>query len=487
MRFFKKSALLVTAAAGITFGLAGCKSNVKIPVTFVAATSDTYNAEVTFGDYDYKFKGKVDQKSDNFVLEGIVQQRHVASSGGGQQGGPGGGGGFPGGGGGFGPGGGGQGGGGQEQPKENPTKLSLSVEKNQLFINEVVKASVAVEPAGADDSVNWSSSNEEVLTVKDGSITPLAEGTATVKAESTKVQGLSATLQITVVKEDLAAHNWTLNGKWKMDPGYGYVITLDDERKTEIHADFDKVQGRHQFYYTVEIEKSKSTILFQAKDPTFKNSLAKDYKTWDERDSKYIYYAKATGNNGSAATAYLYLHKDGSGVINAPSGTNRVYTFGLTWEEDANKIVTLHSGELAYKSKNSVNSAHPGSALNYSSYTFLRSDNPDVKWKKLVLSDFEGATEREFVGTYTVQGPDGGNKDVNLNFYTGGVAKLYNGSWTPTEEGTWAKDGEGYTLTLGDKQYPVEKEDGKFVVNYKIETQSIFGKQTVDVKLTQTK
>ena len=483
MRFFTKTALLAIIAAGTTFGIAGCKSNVKIPVTFVAATSDTYNAEVTFGDYDYKFKGKVDQKSDNFTLEGIVQQRHVASSGG-QQGG----GGFPGGGGGFGPGGGGPGGGGgQEQPKAAPTSLTISVDKNQLYINEVVKATVTVSPQDADDSVTWSSSDESILTVKDGSITPIAEGKATVKAVSDKDDKVSASLEITVVKEDLAAHNWSLTGKWKMDQGYGYVITLDDERKTEIHADFDKVQGRHQFYYTVEIEKSKSTVLFQAKDPTFKNSLAKDYKTWDERDSKYIYYARATGNNGSAATAYLYLHQDGSGVLNAPSGANRAYTFGLTWEEDANKIVTLHSGELAYKSKSSVNAAHPGSLLAYSSYTFIRSDNPDVKWKKMVLSDFEGETVHEFAGSYTVQGPDGGTKEVNLNFYKGGVAKIYNGSWNPTEEGTWQQNGETFKLVLGEKEYPVEKEGDKLVVTYSVESKSIFGTSTVDVKLTQTK
>jgi len=482
MKFFKKTTLIALTLAGTTLGMVGCKSNVKVPVTFVAATSDTYNAEVTFGDYDYKFKGKVDQKSDNFTLEGIVQQRHIASSGGGQQGG------FPGGGGGFGPGGGGGGGGGQPQPaKPNPTSISLNVEKNQLYINEVIKATVTAEPADADTSVTWSSSNEEVLTVKDGSITPLAEGTATVKAESSKAQGVSASINITVVKEDLAAHNWSLTGKWRMDEGYGYVLTLDDERKTEIHADFDKVQGRHQFYYTVEIEKTKSTVLFQAKDPTFKNSLAKDYKSWDERDSKHIYYARATGNNGSAATAFLYLHSDGSAVLNAPSGANRAYTFGLTWEEDANKIVTLHSGELAFKSKNSVNAEHPGSLLAYSSYTFIRSDNPDVKWKKMVLSDFEGATEHEFVGSYTVQGPDGGTKEVNLNFYSGGVAKLYNGSWTASDEGTWAKVGDSYTLTLGGKDYPVVQEGDKLVVTYKIEVQSIFGKSTQEVKLTQTK
>ena len=479
MKFFKKTTLLVTTLAATSFGLAGCKSNVKLPVTFVAATSNTYNAEVTIGDYDYKFRGKVDQKSDNFTLEGLVQQRHLKSGSSGQQGGPGGGGGFPGMGG---------GGGGQEQAKPNPTSFSFNLEKTEVYINEEINANLQVQPMGADTSATWTSSDEKVLTVKDGTITPVGVGSATVTATSTKDPTVTATsAAITVSQEDLEAHNWLLTGKWTMDEGYGYVITLDDERKTEVHVDFDKVQGRHQFYYTVEIENNKSTILFQAKDPTFKDSLAKDYKTWDERDSKYIYYAKATGNNGSAATAYLYLHNDGSGVLNVPSGTNRAYTFGLTWEEDANKVVTLHNGELAYASKNSVNADHPGSLLSYGSYTFLRSDNPAVKWKKLTLSDFEGATTHEFAGTYTVQGPDGGTKEVALNLYANGAAKLYNGSWTATEEGEWSEADGVITLTLGGKPYPVTKEGDKAYVTYKIESQSIFGKQTIEVQLWQTK
>ena len=479
MKFFKKTTLLVTTLAATSLGLAGCKSNVKLPVTFVAATSSAYNAEVQIGDYDYKFQGKVDQKSNNFTLKGLVQQRHHGSSGG-QQGGPGMGGGF---------GGWGGGGGGQEAPKPNPTSITLAGAKTEVFINEEFKLTVNAEPMGADTSVEWTSSDEKVLTVKDGTVTPVGEGSATVTAKSTKDPAVTATTAaITVKTEDLEAHNWTLNGTYTMDEGYGYVITLDDERKTEVHVDFDKVQGRHQFYYTVDIEGNKSTILFQAKDPTFKDQLAKDYKTWDERDSKYIYYAKATGNNGSLATAYLYLHNDGSAVVNVPSGVNRAYTFGLTWTEDANKIISLFNGELLLgKSKNSVNAEHPGSLLNYSSYTFLRSDNTSVKWKKLVLSDFEGATTHEFVGSYTLSGPDGGTKEVNLNFYNGGVAKLYNGSWNASEEGTWEQVGDSFTLTLGDKPYPVTKEGDKLVVNYKIETQGFFGKETIDVKLTQTK
>ena len=87
MKIFKKVALLTVALATASVGLIGCKSNVKLPVTFVAVTSNTYDDEVTFGDYDYKFKGKVDQKSIKFILEAKVQQRHLNAGGGQGQGG----------------------------------------------------------------------------------------------------------------------------------------------------------------------------------------------------------------------------------------------------------------------------------------------------------------------------------------------------------------------------------------------------------------
>ena len=529
MKFFKKVVLLSVAVAGTGLALGGCRSNVKMPVTFVASTSSAYNAEVEIGDYVYKFRGKVDQKSDNFLLEGLVQQRKKpAEQGGGggkaplregepggqpggdfgggdfgggeQQGGPDGEqqgqpggeqqGGQPGGeqqGGQGGPGGGQQGGpGGGQQQKADPTTIAINLDKTEIFINEQVEAKVAVEPSGADDSVTWASSNEEIATVKDGKITGVNEGTAVITATSSKVQGLSASKTVTVVKEDLASHNWSLTGKWKLDEGYGYVITLDDANKTEIHADFDKIQGRHQFYYTVEIENVKSTILFQAKDPTFKDRLAKDYKSWDERDSKYIYYAKATGNNNSVATAYLYLHKDGSGVINAPkSGSaDRTSTFGLTWTEN-NGIITLVQDGKQYVSKTSVNAAHPGSLLPTADYTFLRSDNPEVKWKKMVVSDFEGATTHEYSGSYTTTGPDGKTTNVQLCLFATGEAKIYEvGNFTALAEGTWTETEGVVSAKLGN-QVCIENPDHS--IDCKISVKTSKGSSEYNVNFARTK
>ena len=157
-----------------------------------------------------------------------------------------------------------------------------------------------------------------------------------------------------------------MTGSCAYEKGYGYKIVFNDEGKTEVHTDFDKTEGRHEFYYRVTIGDESSVLKFQAKDPTFKDSLAKDYKKWDERDSKYIFCAKATGNNNSVATAYIYLHNtNGEVTVNTPSGANRSLEFGLKWEEK-DGVITVKDGETAYVADKSVNTEHPGYRLVYS-------------------------------------------------------------------------------------------------------------------------
>ena len=583
MKFSKTVALLSLTLIG-SIGMTGCKSNAKMPVNFVAVTSSEYNAEVTFGDYDYKFQGKINQGSNTFTLAANAIARHAtASQGGGMGGFPGGG--FPGGGPGgnssgpafegFGAGeqqpaggegqgqqqggegqgqqgnpfgggeqqggeqggqnpfgggeqqgqeqgqgeqqgqgqqggqqqgndnpfgggdnpwggqqGGGQQGGGQEQqPAVAPTSLSLSLSLEEAFINQAVTATVAVQPENASNTVTWTSSDEKIATVNNGSISPLAEGTVTITATSTVDTTKSASATLKVVKEDLAKYNWSVTGTYKLEKGYGYTISFNDEGKTVIHTDFDKTEGRHEFYYNVKIGEESQTLKFQAKDPTFKDSLAKDYKKWDERDSKYIFYAKATGNNNSVATAYMYLHdSDKSVVVNTPNGANRSLSFGMTWEEK-DGVITVHDGETAYVADKSVNAEHPGHRLVYSGNTYYCSLNPEFKWKKFTTADFEGANTYEFVGSYTTSGPDGGVKEVNLNCVEDGKAKLYLGSSTPSFVGTWTKDASNkLTINLDGKTGEfTPNAEGKYDVVIRVTISSFFGSSTETIVLSQAK
>ena len=548
MKVFKKVALLSVGLMAAVAGLGACKSNAKMPVNFVAVTSSDYNATVQFGDYDYKFQAKINQNSSNFTLNGIVTQRHMtASQGGGMGGFPGGGGFGPGGNssgpgfegfgageeqpgeqpgenpgmpgmpgegsseepgegssedpgqGGFNPGGqqggfnpGGQQGGGQQQQNNDPIQgLALNLSLSEAFINQAVTASVTYTPETSSGSeVVWSSSDEKVATVNNGSVSPIAEGKTTITVASKADANIKASAELTVKKENLEQYNWSVNGTCTYEKGYGYKIVFNDEGKTEVHTDFDKTEGRHEFYYRVKIGETSSVLKFQAKDPTFKDQLAKDYKKWDERDSKYIFYAKATGNNNSVATAYIYLHETNNEVtVNTPNGANRSLSFGMKWE-DRNGQIVVKDGETEYLVDKSVaNAEHQGLRLIYGGNTYYCSLNPEVKWKKLTTADFEGANTHEFVGSYTTSGPDGGVKEVNLNCVEDGKAKLYLGSSTASFVGTWSKDASNkLTIELDGKTGEFTPgADGKYSIVIRVTISSFFGSSTETIALTQAK
>ena len=162
-------------------------------------------------------------------------------------------------------------------------------------------------------------------------------------------------------------------------------------------------------------------------------------------------------------------------------------TTGLKWEEKDNKI-TLIDGENRYEAKASVNAEHPGYKLVYSSYAFLYSANANVRWKQLTKADFDGETQYEFKGTYTMEGPDGGEKTVELNLGKDNHVYLYSGSEAPTAEGTWSLTGTHLTVDLGGTVLEADPgADGKYTLNYQITVSSFFGTSTVDVVLSQTK
>lgn len=285
---------------------------------------------------------------------------------------------------------------------------------------------------------------------------------------------------------DYSQFSFDFTGSWEKEVGYGYILNFNDDAKTIIHTDYNKNQGRHQFYYLVTTDSGSATTLFQAKDSEFRKELVSDYKTWDERDSTYVFTGKVTGNNNSVANGYIYCHKDNSAVFNTASGSDRAVTLGLKWKLENNTFTLTDDKNIQYVASNSINSEHPGYRLTYSGSSFFCSTKSSVNWDDMTNEDFDGKTLYQFTGSYTTNGPDGGTKDVELNLtnnnnkmflYTGGVL---------SKQGTYKFENSAFTLSFdGEEAVTVNQgNDGKYVYSFQIKVSSFFGEQTIDVSLT---
>ena len=81
---------------------------------------------------------------------------------------------------------------------------SVSLDKKEISIKEGSSYTLVatINPTDATNkTVTWSSSNESVATVKDGKVTAVAEGTATITV-TTQDGGYKATCKVTVTKKD---------------------------------------------------------------------------------------------------------------------------------------------------------------------------------------------------------------------------------------------------------------------------------------------
>lgn len=92
-----------------------------------------------------------------------------------------------------------------EEPEEIPaTGVTLNRSTATLQVGEILTLDAAVEPATATDkTVTWSSSKEEVATVKDGVVTAVAAGEAVITA--TTANGKTAACTVTVTEETTPA------------------------------------------------------------------------------------------------------------------------------------------------------------------------------------------------------------------------------------------------------------------------------------------
>ena len=113
-------------------------------------------------------------------------------------------------------------------PKEDPeiavTGVSLSPTTVALEVGGTSNLTATVQPSNATNkAVSWSTSNQSVATVNNGTVTAVAEGTATITATA---GGKSATCSVTVNKKVVAVTSVVLDmAEVELEPGETVTLT----------------------------------------------------------------------------------------------------------------------------------------------------------------------------------------------------------------------------------------------------------------------
>ena len=272
--------------------------------------------------------------------------------------------------------------------------------------------------------------------------------------------------------EELATHNFTKTGTWAEETGYGYTVTFDSKL---YHVDFNKQEGRQEFYYTVATDEGSASVKFQAKDPDYRSKLAADYQIWDIRDAQYLFTAEVTGNNNSVALAYLYCHTDGSVIRNTANGSQREVSEIGTWALNGTEFSIAQDGKKVV-ADNSNNSSRQGYRISMDDATYFCSTN-GVDYYSMSNEDFDGAS------LYRFESEDG-NTIVSL--VADGKAFIYNGM-TVSKRGTYTFDNTSFVITFegSDPITCTKAEDGSW--SFEIVTIKNNGSSNTETRVTVTR
>ena len=92
-----------------------------------------------------------------------------------------------------------------------PTSITLSETSLTINVGDSATLSATLLPLTASQSVTWTSSNQSIVKVNNGVLTPVAAGTATVTATSTVDSSISASATITVTNIPVAVTGLNVN------------------------------------------------------------------------------------------------------------------------------------------------------------------------------------------------------------------------------------------------------------------------------------
>lgn len=108
------------------------------------------------------------------------------------------------------------------------TSISLNKSTSNIFLGDTELFTVTANPTTASNIVTWSSSNEAVATVANGTVTAVALGNATITATSTQDNTKTATVDISVLPVPVWARFTKITSESQLYFGATYIIANSD-------------------------------------------------------------------------------------------------------------------------------------------------------------------------------------------------------------------------------------------------------------------
>ncbi len=256
----------------------------------------------------------------------------------------------------------------------NVTGVTLNKTTAELKPEETVTLTATVAPADATDkTVTWKSSDEKVATVKDGVVTAVAAGTATITAKAgDKTATCTVTVKAAQTSTDIVLwegnkelpSGWSENIKIEKDvSGFGagtIVVEVEPGSGAQMAIKYPTgkwpvVDGLKE-YYDVTGTTMKFEVTADAMKKTGSNSIAVSGQNLTVKKVTFV-PSQATTDDEETETSYDTLKEEKVSDFNTENGTKALYVKSIT-KADAAKYsayeitVTLSNGKSLTKTTN---------------------------------------------------------------------------------------------------------------------------------------
>ena len=230
-------------------------------------------------------------------------------------------------------------------PKEDPeiavTGVSLSRSAVTLEVGGTSNLTATVQPSNATNkAVSWSTSNQSVATVKNGTVTAVAEGTATITATA---GGKSATCSVTVNKKVVAITSVVLD-KAEVELEPGGTVTLTASVKPDDATD-KSVTWTTSDASIVTVENGTVTAVAEG-------SVTITAKAGDKEAICQVTVKKSEEERIKTALMKIYDAMDGPNwrITGKWDTSKGLYSWqGVDWNETTRELKLIFNGDFGLK------------------------------------------------------------------------------------------------------------------------------------------